>query len=385
MNTQTTSSTSVRDEEGSVVNDETSQDELEEDEESDSGQISKSSVSHIKQNNKEVMSTSHDSESRIQTSQQLGEETSKNLDSKEHQEENSKDPDSVELQEENSKNLYSEELQEENSKNSYSEELREENSKSSDFEEAKEYHQTDRIPHDTSAQKTQRNDIHQDKSPENNVQNNKSQTPKNDLKQLKKLPVAEKQSIESEVLKPTLNSSEPLSSNEIVSLSAGPKLSVSEEALMPMISQIIKRELQNVQGTTARHHLERTLAHFEQKSKITTTPGQVENGEIEAQVAAKTNVDVVTTSVTIPSEGIAKPQVKNNSPNEETNLLAKDVDRDGLRKHIPRPPKESVCFSPVENYISDDNETISKSTFSKDIKATSSPAQNQMQNSKFYR
>ena len=240
-------------------NDETSQGELEEDEESDSGQISKSSVSHIKQNNKEVMSTSHDSESRIQTSQQLGEETSKNLDSKEHREENSKDPDS-------------EELQEENSKNSYSEELQEENSKSSDFEEAKECHQTDGIHQDTSTGKTQRNDIHQDKSPENNVQNNKSQTPKNDLKQLKKFPVAEKQSIESEVLKPTLNSSDPLSSNKIVSMSAGPKLSVSEEALMPMISQIIKRELQNVQGTTARHHLERTLAHFEQKSKNYNDP-----------------------------------------------------------------------------------------------------------------
>ena len=295
----------------------------------------KSSVGHIKENNEEVTSFLHDSEGRIQTFQQLGEE---------------------------------------NSKNSDSEECQEENSKNSDFEEAKEYHQTDGIHQDTLAQ-----------PPENNVQNNESQTPKNSVKKLNKLTVGEKQRIESDVLTPNLNSSDTSSSDEIVSTSDSPKLSVSEEPLIPMISQIIKRELENVKGTTARHHLERTLAHFEQKSKNTTTLRQVGNEQVEAQLAAKTNIDVVTTFVENPSEVIPKLQVKKNSPNEETNSPPKDADRDGLRKHIPRPPKESVCFPPYMPYISDDSETIDKSTFSKDIKATSSPAQNQIQNGKFYR
>ena len=340
MNTQTKSSTCVRDDDGNSLNDETSQGELEEDEDSDSLQISKNNVSDIKGSSEHFISTSHHSEDIAETSQQL--------------------QDSEELQEENSKKSDSEEEEK-----SVFDELQEDNSNNSDSKATGEHHQTDGVQQDTSAKKTKRNEIRQFKLAENHIQ----------------LSVGDKQSIESadqsmEHLTHATNSSDPLPSNEIAFVSDSPKLSAQEEAFMPMISEILRKELQNIKETTKRHHLESTLAHFVQKSKNTTTVQQVANGEMRA---AKKNVDVATLVVS-PNELQAKPQVEKNSANEEANSPSKD----GPRKQIPRPPKESVCYSPVEKYIADDSETISKSTFSKDIKATSSPAQNQIQNGKFY-
>ena len=339
MNTHTKSSTCVGDDESNSLNDETSQGELEEDEDSDSQQISKNNVSDIKGSSEHFISTSHDSEDIAETSQLQ---------------------DSEELQEENSKKSDSEEEEK-----SVFDELQEDNSSNSDSKATGERRHTDGLQQDASAQETKRNEIRQFKLAENHIQ----------------LSVGDKQSIESadqsmEDLTPAINSSDPLPSNEIASVSDSPKLSAQEEAFMPMISEILRKELQNIKETTKRHHLESTLAHFVQKSKNATTVQQVANGEMRA---AKKNVDVATLVVS-PNELQAKPQVEKNSSNEEANSPSKD----GPRKQIPRPPKESVCYSPVEKYIADDSETISKSTFSKDIKATSSPAQNKIQNGKFY-
>ena len=68
MNTHTKSSTCVGDDESNSLNDETSQGELEEDEDSDSQQISKNNVSDIKGSSEHFISTSHDSEDIAETS-----------------------------------------------------------------------------------------------------------------------------------------------------------------------------------------------------------------------------------------------------------------------------------------------------------------------------